>query len=245
MKPFIDYCLSSDGDKHEGTPIPKLEGCNEFLYCIFPIKNGRVVIRKDQLRLRENTPGKSDEHYIVELRAEFENLELNKIYELEAFLIKIIFTEDTERLQQLNEIQSNISFESNQRNDIQKELDDKKKELELQRSKYIRVRNKEKDIIYKLTALRETSDLSDGTKIANKLKEIDQKLNQLKAKQSGRTVRGKHIESAPQTEGVIGKIADLAFIVDEGYAKSISCFLGKHMNTIVVKNKQIAQQTLR
>ena len=223
-------------------PIPELEGCDENLYLRFPIRKGRVVIREDQLRLRENTPGISNTRYIVELRAHFESSALNDRYQLEPFLINIMFTNDTQRQQQLNEIQTNISICQNQRDDIRKELEEKDKECRDQNRKLRRVKDKERDIIYKLTALRETSDLSDGTKIANKLKENEQKLNQLKAKQSGRTVRGKHIESAPQTEGVIGKIADLAFIVDEGYAKSISWFLRNHMNTIVVQNAQTAER---
>ena len=204
----------------------------------FHFSKGRVQIRPDQLRLEENTQGANNGKYSVL----FEVDDMPSMPRIEPFLINIMFCDDTGRQQELCEIQNNISINKRQKKNIEKELDDKDKEVGQQNTKYRRVREKERDIIRKLENLNEKNDLTERQRIENKIKEYEQKLNELNAKESDRRFRGQEIASAPEITGVVGKIAHLAYIQDEGLARTVSWLLRDHMNCIVVESAQIAEQ---
>ena len=185
--------FSNHKDRDDRVAVPQLQGCDHNMCLHFPITKGSVVIREDELRLGENTRGVSNTPYLVEFKANLRTEVLDSRQEpilIEPFLINIMFCDDTERQQQLNEIQTNLSFYRNQRQDIEKELENKRKKFRDQDRKYIKVREREKTLHNKLYALNEKCDLSDAQKIENKIKEYEQKAN---AKQH--TFRGQPIDS--------------------------------------------------
>ena len=186
--------------------------------------------------MKEYTQGQSNTPYIVEMTRDL------KQSPIIPFQIKIMFCDDTQRQQQLNEIQNNISVYQSQRDGLQKQIDDKKEVICEQNLKFNRIRRRETTLIYTLEKNNEKTDLNDAQKIEQKCNEYEKQLNLLNAKQSECRFRGIQIASPPDIEGVIGKLAQIVYIQDEGLARSVSWFLRDHMECVVVKTAQIAEQ---
>ncbi|CAG2107699.1 unnamed protein product, partial [Medioppia subpectinata] len=102
---------------------------------------------------------------------------------------------------------------------------------------------REKKILKSLRDLGENlTGLDDEINIDQRLDACKKSLTALRARDASRTVRGIDVPKAPNRNGVIGRIAHLAYVEDNALAKSISWFLRDFMSCIVTKTTESAQR---
>ncbi|CAG2117618.1 unnamed protein product, partial [Medioppia subpectinata] len=97
-------------------------------------------------------------------------------------------------------------------------------------------------ILVKLQELGEDlKDLKEDFVIETILNGYKRSLIELKTRHMNRPIRGAVAAKAPQRNGVIGRIAHLAYVEDHQMAAYISWFLRYHMTCIVTKTTESAE----
>ena len=217
--------------------IPELEGCDQYKRLKLPIVKGRVMIDKE-IRIKASTAQVADQsEFFIEFRPY-----LNKESRIALFYIRLLFCNDTERVEELRDLQNVMSAFQTQKDETKRLYDAKKKELDKQYRLLARVDKREKEIKDQLYAWNEKTDLRNDQIIQTKIDEYQRLFVELAQTESQRRFRHMMVSRVQELDGVVGKVAHLAYIWEDSVARALSYYLQHKMDVVVTKNEKIAKK---